>query len=79
MIFLMELCKLPKIVTYESSSVLIYVFDLLAETSSLELERLCILYNMAALQSVLGAECRAADTDEELKNAAKLYQVFVIA
>ncbi|OXA55499.1 apoptosis-linked gene 2-interacting protein X 1 [Folsomia candida] len=43
-------------------------------TSSFELERLCIIFNIAALQTTLAAESRAADTDEELKNAAKFYQ-----
>lgn len=45
------------------------------QTSSFQLERLAILFNIAALQSSLAAESRDADTDEELKNAAKYYQV----
>jgi len=43
-------------------------------SSSLELERLAILFNIAAFQSLVAVDCRAMDTDEELKNAAKLFQ-----
>jgi len=35
------------------------------------------LYNIGALQSALGAEYRASNNDEGLKNAAKCYQVGV--
>lgn len=40
----------------------------------MEVERLCVLFNIASLQSHLASECRAADTDEELKNSAKYFQ-----
>lgn len=45
--------------------------------SSLAYERVCVLYNIAAMQSQVGAAAavRFSDSDEEMKNAAKLYQV----
>ncbi|ODN01568.1 Programmed cell death 6-interacting protein [Orchesella cincta] len=42
---------------------------------SLSYERVCILYNIAALQSQVGAAGRISDSDEELKTAAKLFQL----
>jgi len=43
-------------------------------TPFLEVERLCVMFNIAAIQTHLGTQCRAADTDDELKNATKFYQ-----
>jgi len=41
----------------------------------LTFEQMCIQFNIAALQSQLAAERRVLDTDEELKTAAKWFQV----
>jgi programmed cell death 6-interacting protein len=44
--------------------------------SSLAYEKVCVLYNIAAMQSQVGAQARIADSDEELKSAAKMFQVW---
>ena len=38
-------------------------------------EKLCVLFNIAALQTQLAVEGTIVDTDEERKNAMKYYQV----
>lgn len=43
--------------------------------TSLAYEKVCILFNIAAMQSQVGAITRISDSDEELKSAAKLFQV----
>ncbi|ODN01538.1 hypothetical protein Ocin01_05124 [Orchesella cincta] len=43
-------------------------------SSNLEFERVAVLYNIGAIQSALGADYRASNNDEGLKNAAKCYQ-----
>lgn len=45
------------------------------DSSSLELERVAILYNIASIQTCLGGEYRGFNTDEGLKSAAKCYLV----
>lgn len=52
-------------------------FQIFIAVSSLAYERVCVLYNIAAMQSQVGAAAsvRFTDSDEELKNAAKLFQV----
>jgi len=42
--------------------------------SSLGYEKVCILFNIAAMQSQLGSASRVSDSDEELKAAAKMFQ-----
>lgn len=48
---------------------------LFTAVTSLGYEKACVLFNIAALQSQIGAGHRLSDTDEELKSAAKLLQV----
>jgi len=58
-----------------------FVYNFLISSSALPFitfEQMCVQFNIAALQSQLAAERRVVDTDEELKTAAKWFQVSFI-
>ena len=44
--------------------------------SFLGYEKLCVMFNIAALQTQLAVEGTIVDTDEERKNSMKYYQVY---
>lgn len=56
----------------EPGRVCVYVC---AAVASLAYERVCVLFNIAALQSALAAQ-QPLDTEDSLKLAAKLLQVY---
>jgi programmed cell death 6-interacting protein len=43
--------------------------------SSLGYEKVCVLFNIAALQSQIGAHTRIGESDEDMKGAAKMFQL----